>query len=123
MARGKTYQLDQAVRDMSAQVGPRTLILSLFYGITSEDALAAAFGREKVPYAMILGIHALREGNATSFSSGGLIHFGDARNAEGAWSPACVAHIGILQAHRVGLRGPRGDYSKPLVQVHDQRGD
>ena len=83
----KTYQLDQAVRDMSAQVGPRTLILSLLNGITSEDALAAAFGREKVPYAMILGIDALREGNATSFSSGGLIHFGDARNAEGAWSP------------------------------------
>ena len=83
----KTYQLDQAIRDMSNCVGPRTLIISLLNGISSEDALAGAFGQEKVPYAMILGIDAVREGNATSFSSGGVIHFGDARNTEGAWSP------------------------------------
>jgi 2-dehydropantoate 2-reductase len=83
----KTHQLDQAIRDMSPHVGPRTLILSLLNGISSEDALSDAFGREKVPYAMILGIDAVREGNATRFSTGGAIHFGDARNTEGSWSP------------------------------------
>jgi 2-dehydropantoate 2-reductase len=83
----KTYQLEQAIRDMRAHVGPRTLILSLLNGISSEEALADAFGQEKVPYAMILGIDAVREGNATRFSVTGKIHFGDARNAEGAWSP------------------------------------
>jgi 2-dehydropantoate 2-reductase len=97
----KTYQLDQAIRDMSNHVGPRTLIISLLNGISSEDALADAFGQEKVPYAMILGIDAVREGNATSFSSGGVIHFGDARNTEGAWSP----HVSRIAAFfkRTGL--------------------
>ena len=83
----KTHQLDQAIQDMSSHVGPHTLILSLLNGISSEDSLSSAFGKEKVPYAMILGIDAVREGNATRFSTGGAIHFGDARNTEGAWSP------------------------------------
>lgn len=83
----KTHQLDNAIQDMKSSVGPRTLIISLLNGISSEDALADAFGREKVLYAMILGIDAVREGNATRFSTGGVIHFGDARNVEGAWSP------------------------------------
>jgi 2-dehydropantoate 2-reductase len=82
----KSHHLAQAISDMAPFVGERTLILSLLNGITSEDELAAAFGREKIPYAMILGIDALREGNATSFAAAGKIHFGDARNEQGAWS-------------------------------------
>jgi 2-dehydropantoate 2-reductase len=83
----KNHHLERAIADMGPCVGERTLVLSLLNGITSEDDLAAAFGRERVPYAMILGIDAVREGNATVFSSAGKIHFGDAKNAEGAWSP------------------------------------
>jgi 2-dehydropantoate 2-reductase len=83
----KNYQLEDAIRDMASLVGPRTLILSLLNGITSEEKLAAAFGAEKVPYAMILGIDAVRDGNVTEFSSMGKVHFGDARNTAGAWSP------------------------------------
>ena len=60
-----------------------TLIISLLNGISSEEALAAAFGEEKVPIAMILGIDAVREGNATRYSGTGKIHFGDARNTGG----------------------------------------
>ena len=82
----KSHQLAQAISDMSPFVGEGSLILSLLNGISSEDDLAAAFGREKVPYAMILGIDAVREGNATSFAAAGKIHFGDARNEAGAWS-------------------------------------
>lgn len=82
----KCHHLERAIEDMRAFVGPRTLVLSLLNGISSEDALAAAFGREKVPYAMILGIDAVREGNSTTFSAAGKIHFGDARNASAAWS-------------------------------------
>jgi 2-dehydropantoate 2-reductase len=82
----KNKHLAQAISDMSPFVGERSLILSLLNGITSEDDLAAAFGRAKVPYAMILGIDAVREGNATSFAAAGKIHFGDARNQRGAWS-------------------------------------
>jgi len=82
----KNQHLPQAIRDMSRHVGPRTLILSLLNGISSEEDLAVAFGPEKVLYAMILGIDAVREGNATRFSSTGKIHFGDAANIQGAWS-------------------------------------
>jgi 2-dehydropantoate 2-reductase len=82
----KSYHLAQAITDMRSRVGPHTLILSLMNGITSEDDLAEAFGREKVPYGMILGIDAVREGNDTRFSSTGRVFYGDARNTEGAWS-------------------------------------
>jgi 2-dehydropantoate 2-reductase len=82
----KSHNLAQAITDMAPYVGEGSLVLSLLNGITSEDELAAVFGREKVPYAMILGIDAVREGNATSFSSSGKIYFGDARNPKGAWS-------------------------------------
>jgi 2-dehydropantoate 2-reductase len=82
----KNHHLERAIADMAPYVGEGSLILSLLNGITSEDDLAAAFGREKVPYAMILGIDAVRIGNATTFSSAGKIHFGDARNPAGAWS-------------------------------------
>jgi 2-dehydropantoate 2-reductase len=82
----KSYHLAQAIDDMRSRVGPRTLILSLMNGITSEDDLAHAFGPEKVPYGMILGIDAVREGNDTRFSSTGRVFYGDSRNEEGAWS-------------------------------------
>jgi 2-dehydropantoate 2-reductase len=81
----KSYQLPQAIADMKRHVGPGTIILSLLNGISSEEALAAEFGEEKVPIAMILGIDAVREGNSTRFSGTGKIHFGDARNTAGAW--------------------------------------
>jgi 2-dehydropantoate 2-reductase len=82
----KTHQLSRALKDMEKAVGPETLIVSLLNGITSEEEIAAAYGEEKTPYAMILGIDAVRDGNSTVFSSNGKIHFGDARNKEGAWS-------------------------------------
>jgi len=82
----KCHHLSQAITDMAPFVGDRTLIVSLLNGITSEDELAAAFGRDKVPWAMILGIDAIREGNATNFSASGKVHFGDAHNEKGSWS-------------------------------------
>jgi 2-dehydropantoate 2-reductase len=82
----KCYQLPRAIEDMRNHVGPSTLILSLLNGISSEDMLAAAFGGDRVPFAMILGIDAVREGNSTRFSGTGKVHFGDAANVKGAWS-------------------------------------
>ena len=82
----KSYQLDQAIRDMAPYVGKDTVILSLLNGIASEDDLAAAFGRGQVLYSMIIAIDALRENGGTSYSRGGTITFGEARNPTGAWS-------------------------------------
>jgi 2-dehydropantoate 2-reductase len=82
----KSYQLPVAIEDMRNHVGPSTLVLSLLNGISSEDMLSAAFGRDRVPLAMILGIDAVREGNSNRFSGTGKIHFGDAVNVKGSWS-------------------------------------
>jgi 2-dehydropantoate 2-reductase len=82
----KCHHLEAAIRDLRPFVGEDTLILSLLNGITSEDELAAAFGRQRVPYAMILGIDAVREGNRTSFAAAGKVYFGDERNRSGSWS-------------------------------------
>ncbi len=82
----KHHQLEQAIADMAGHVGGQSLVLSLMNGIDSEDSLAAAFGRERVPWAMILGIDAVREGNETRYSSAGRIHFGDERNHPDAMS-------------------------------------
>jgi 2-dehydropantoate 2-reductase len=109
----KTYQLDQAISDMRSHIGPDTLIISLLNGISSEDDLAGAFGRDKVPYAMILGIDAVREGNATRFSAGGTIHFGDARNTEGAWSPRVARIAAFLEQSGVRYVVP-GDMVRTL---------
>jgi 2-dehydropantoate 2-reductase len=82
----KNHHMPEAIRDMRGFVGPSTLILSLLNGISSEEELAAAFGAEKVPYAVVIGIDAVREGTSTRFTSTGNIHFGDAANPPGAWS-------------------------------------
>jgi 2-dehydropantoate 2-reductase len=98
----KNHQLGQAIADMAPYVGRESLILSLMNGIVSEDTLASAFGREKVPYAMIIGIDAVREGNSTRFTQGGTINFGEAQNPAGAWSER-VSRIASFFG-RAGLR-------------------
>jgi 2-dehydropantoate 2-reductase len=103
----KSYQLPQAIADMKNHVGPDTLILSLLNGISSEEELAAAFGEEKVPIAMILGIDAVREGNATRFSGTGKIHFGDARNTAGAWSERVARIAAFLERSGVAFVVPQ----------------
>ena len=75
---------------MRNHVGPGTLVLSLLNGISSEDLLAEAFGADRVPLAMILGIDAVREGNATRFSGTGKIHFGDAVERGGGLERPCL---------------------------------
>ena len=102
----KSRNLPRAIADMAPYVGDESLVLSLLNGITSEDELAAAVGREKVPYAMILGIDAVREGNATSFSSSGKIHFGDARNPKGAWSDRVSRIASLFDRCRMGYFVP-----------------
>jgi len=109
----KTHQLSRAIADMTPFVGDDTLILSLLNGISSEDELAAAFGRAKVPYAMILGIDAVREGNETSFAAAGKIHFGDARNAPGAWSERVSRIASFFDRAGVGYVVP-GDMIRTL---------
>jgi 2-dehydropantoate 2-reductase len=83
----KNAQLPVAIDQMARHVGPDTLILSLMNGISSEEDLAAVFGWNRLLYAMILGIDAVRNGTTTTYSAGGTVYFGEAKNPKGEWSP------------------------------------
>ena len=76
----KYQHLGDAIRDMKNRVGAETTIISVMNGIESEDRIGAAYGTEKVLYAVSMGIDALREGNRVNYTSQGKIFFGEARN-------------------------------------------
>ena len=76
----KFHHLDQMMVDLKNHIGKDTYILSLLNGISSEEIIGKAFGKERIPYGMIIGTDAGHEGNRTSFSKTGTIFFGDACN-------------------------------------------
>lgn len=77
----KNHHLPQAIQAMRNQVGPNTVLLSVMNGIESEERLGAVFGMEKVLYAVAVGIDAMREGGAVTFSKRGKLYFGEAENS------------------------------------------
>ncbi|MDQ5986119.1 MAG: 2-dehydropantoate 2-reductase [Syntrophus sp. SKADARSKE-3] len=76
----KHHHLDQAIREMKSGVGTNTLIISLLNGIDSEERIAAVYGEEKILYATVVGIDALREGNNVVYTKQGKIFFGEKQN-------------------------------------------
>jgi len=89
----KFHHLDRVLADLTPFIGPDTLILSLLNGISSEEIAGAAYGKERIPYAMIIGTDAGHEGNRTTFSKTGTIFFGDARNGDGISGPPRSARV------------------------------
>lgn len=73
----KNHHLGQVLEDIRHKVGKETLMLSLLNGISSEDEIGAVYGRERIPYAMIIGTDAGMKGNRVTFSKTGTIFFGD----------------------------------------------
>lgn len=78
----KGRQLPEALPDLKRLVGPHTTILSVMNGLDSEEILGAAYGMEKLLYAIVVGIDAVREGNQIQFSNPGKISFGEAENSQ-----------------------------------------
>jgi len=76
----KYHQLNDAIGDMKNRVGEETTIISVMNGIESEERISAAYGMEKVLYAVVMGIDALREGNRVKYTTQGKLFFGVARN-------------------------------------------
>ena len=73
----KGGDLQETIDLITPLVGSDTIILSLLNGITSEDTLSQAFGREKVLHGFCVAIDSLRENNEVNFSSSGKIVFGE----------------------------------------------
>lgn len=76
----KNQHLPTALRDMKNRVGAETIIISVMNGLESEEQIGAVYGREKVLYAVSVGIDALREENRVNYTRQGKIYFGEAKN-------------------------------------------
>ena len=76
----KCQHLDDAIRDMKNRVGAETLIISVMNGIESEERIGAAYGMDRVLYAVSLGIDALRDENRVIYTTRGKLFIGEAAN-------------------------------------------
>lgn len=76
----KDHHLPAAVHDLRNFVGEGTTILSVMNGLDSEETLGAVYGRDKVLYAVSVGIDALRQGNRVTYTTPGKHYFGEASN-------------------------------------------
>lgn len=78
----KHPQLGEAIELLGRGVGRDTVVLSLLNGIGSEDRLRAGLPGAHVPYAISVGIDAVREGREVRYTSLGRILFGEATNTD-----------------------------------------
>lgn len=134
----KHHHLPEALQDMRGAVGPQTAIISVMNGIDSEKKIAAAYGKDKVLYAVAVGIDGVRSRNRVEYGNQGKIIFGEAKNdvlsdrvmrVRDLFSKAGINHeisadmirvlwwkfminIGINQASAV-LRAPYGEFQRP----------
>lgn len=74
--------LASAIETARPFVGENTVVMSLLNGVASEDMLSAAYGPEKVLYAIAHGMDALREGRNVEYANMGFIEFGEADGKE-----------------------------------------
>jgi 2-dehydropantoate 2-reductase len=95
----KCHHLPEAIDELAGQVGPDTIILSLLNGITSEEALSAAYPQAYVPLAVAVGIDAVRDEAGVRYSTLGWVEFGDPMPGER--SPGSVRLEALLAAARI----------------------
>lgn len=72
--------LDEAVRNIKNFVKEDTVILSLLNGVTSEDVIAAAYGKDKLLYSYFIGHSSVRTGNSITHDDVNNIVFGAENN-------------------------------------------
>lgn len=95
----KADGLISAMETAKAFVGPKTLLLSVLNGVTSEEQIAARFGAENVLYATAQGTDAVKEGRVLAYRSGASITLGE--RAAGDVSPRAKALADYLTDHGV----------------------
>jgi 2-dehydropantoate 2-reductase len=78
----KHHHLDQALPDLRQFVGEHTTIISLMNGLDSEEMIGNIYGMDKLLYAIVVGIDAVREGNEVVAKNLGKIIFGEADNSK-----------------------------------------
>jgi 2-dehydropantoate 2-reductase len=91
----KFHHLKEIIQDIKNYVEKDTLILSLLNGISSEHLIAAEYGKDRIPYALILGTDAQHRDRHTSFNLKGTIYFGEKTNPSknGKAADACSENV------------------------------
>lgn len=72
----KWNALPDAMETAKNQVGENTVILSVMNGISSEELIAARFGRERVLYSVAPGMDAVKLGNRLTYTQCGTLSIG-----------------------------------------------
>lgn len=72
----KSYGLAEALDLVPPLLGPRTRIVSVLNGITSEEKVAARFGWERVVPCVAQGMDAAHFGSALTYTRAGELHIG-----------------------------------------------
>lgn len=73
----KGHQLEKAIETISPLVGENTIILSILNGITSEEELSLAFGKDRILHGFCVATDAVRENNEIIYTKTGRIVFGE----------------------------------------------
>jgi 2-dehydropantoate 2-reductase len=77
----KHHQLREALRDLGPVVGANTLFLSVMNGLESEGIIAEELNSDGVLPCVALGMDAVRQGNAVSYTTPGVLYVGENDNA------------------------------------------
>lgn len=72
--------LDDAIKNIMNFVTDDTIILSLLNGVTSEDIIAAAYGKDKLLYSYFIGHSSVRCGNTIEHDDVNVVVFGAENN-------------------------------------------
>ncbi|MDR2156617.1 MAG: 2-dehydropantoate 2-reductase [Clostridiales Family XIII bacterium] len=107
----KHHQLPQAIQNARNFVGPKTIVLSLLNGITSEEIIGRELGAEKMLYAVCLGILTEKTGNEVKVLAEGKLCFGEMKNE---------THSERVQAVKELLERAQIPYSIPEDMLYAQ---
>ena len=72
----KANDLPSAIQASKNHIGPKTIILSLLNGISSEEIIGQSFGMDKMLYSVAQGMDAVKVGNSLTYKHMGMICFG-----------------------------------------------
>ena len=73
----KYSALNNAIKDVSNQIGEHTIILSALNGISSEAIISETYGMDKILYCVAQGMDAVKEGNELTYHNMGMLCFGE----------------------------------------------
>ncbi len=76
----KHQHLPDALQDLRNLVDAQTTIISVMNGLDSENQIGAIYGMDKLLYTISVGIDAVREGGAVTYTNPGKQVFGEADN-------------------------------------------